>query len=172
MRNRDNSFDPMQMAVVTRPLPARYGRKCQGFNLVEMVVVISIIALLASVAIPSFTGMITRMKAQNAASDLHVALIKTRSEALKRNANVTLAIDSGGKGWKIYPSAVPGTLLENYTANGNVTITGAGSVEYNSSGRIAGVVSFGIKAVMGSESAERCVSTSLSGLPKVKKSAC
>lgn len=144
---------------------------CSGFNLIEVVVVIAIISILASVAVPSFTGTITRTKAQNAASDLHMALMKTRSEAIKRNTNVKLAISSGGKGWTIYPSAAEGNVLESYVVSGNVTISGAGSVEYNSSGR-AGVVSFGTKSVMGSESAERCVSTSLSGLPKVKKSAC
>ena len=147
-------------------------RACRGFNLIELVVTIAIISILATVAVPSFTGTITRMKAQGAASDLHMALIKTRSEAIKRNANVTLAIADGGKGWSIYPTAAEGNVLDSYTVSGNVSISGAGSVEYNSSGRIAGLVSFGIKAVMGSESAERCVSTSLSGQPKVKKSAC
>ena len=58
---------------------------------------IAIISILASVAVPAFTGMITRMKAQGAASDLHMALMKTRSEAIKRNANVTLALAGGGK---------------------------------------------------------------------------
>lgn len=110
------------------------------------------------------------MKAQGAASDLHMALIKTRSEAIKRNANVTLAIADGGTGWTIYPSTAEGNVLESYTVSGGVSISGD-LVEYNSSGR-ASVVSFGIKAAMGSESVERCVSTSLSGLPKVKKSAC
>lgn len=147
-------------------------RACRGFNLVELAVVIAIISIVVSIAVPSFTGMITRMKAQGTASDLHIALIKTRSEAIKRNANVKLAIASGGKGWSIYPSAAEGNVLESHAVNGNVSISGDSSVEYNSSGRIAGVVSFGIKAVMGSESAERCVSTSLSGMPKVKKSAC
>jgi type IV fimbrial biogenesis protein FimT len=145
-------------------------RRSRGFNLVEIVVVIAIISILASIAVPSFTGMITRMKAQGVASDLHMALIKTRSEAIKRNANVTLAIADGGTGWTIYPSTAEGNVLESYTVSGGVSISGD-LVEYNSSGR-AGVVSFGIKAVMGSESVERCVSTSLSGLPKVKKSAC
>lgn len=144
----------------------------QGFNLVELMAVIAIIAILATVAVPSFTGMITRMKAQSVTSDLHMALIKTRSEAIKRNANVTFAVASGGKAWTIYPSAAQGTILDSYTVSGDVTISGSSSVEYNSSGRVAGVVSFGVKALMGSESAERCVSISLSGLPKVKKSAC
>ena len=148
------------------------GRGCRGFNLIELVVVISIISILASIAVPSFSGMITRMKAQGAASDLYMALIKTRSEAIKRNANVKLVIASGGKGWTIYPTGAEGNVLESYTVNSDVSMSGSGSVEYNSSGRIVGAVSFGIKAVMGSESTERCVSTSLSGSPKVKKSAC
>ncbi len=152
----------------TRLASQKAWRVSRGFNLVEMVVVIAIISLLASIAVPSFTGMITRMKAQGAASDLHMALMKTRSEAIKRNANVTLALASGGKGWTI---AAGGNVLESYTVSEGVSISGDDPVKYNSSGR-AGVVSFGIEAVMGSESVERCVSTSLSGLPKVKKSAC
>ena len=140
----------------------------RGFNLVEMVVVIAIISILASVSVPSFTGMITKSKAQSAASDLHMALMKTRSEAVKRNTNATLAITADGNGWTI---TAGGNVLESYTVSGGVSISGDAPVTYNSSGR-AGVVSFGIKAVMGSETVERCVSTSLSGLPKVKKSAC
>lgn len=133
-----------------------------------MVVVIAIISILSSIAVPAFTGMITRMKAQTAASDLHMALMKTRSEAVKRNANATLAVAGDSNGWTI---TVGGNVIENYTVSGGVSISGDEPVTYNSSGR-AGVVSFGIKAVMGSETVERCVSTSLSGLPKVKKAAC
>ena len=164
-----NSFNPRYF-YPAKPVSHGAWRVCRGFNLVEIVVVIAIISILASIAVPSFTGMIARMKAQGTASDLHMALIKTRSEAIKRNANVKLAVASGGKGWTIYPSTAQGNILESYSVNGGVSISG-NLVEYNSSGR-AGVVSFGIKAVMGSETAERCVSTSLSGLPKVKKSAC
>ncbi len=140
---------------------------CRGFNLVEMVVVIAVISIMASIAVPSFTGMIAKMKAQTAASDLQMALMKTRSEALKRNANVTLAVASGGSGWTI---TAGNNVLDSYTVSGGVSVSGDG-LTYNSSGR-AGIVSFGIKAVMGSELVERCVSTNLSGLPKVKKSAC
>ena len=156
---------------LTKPALHGAGRGCSGFNLIELVVVIAIISIMASIAVPSFTGMIAKMKAQSTASDLHMALMKTRSEAIKRNANVKLVIASGGKGWTIYPSAADGNVLESHAVSGNVSISGAASAEYNSSGR-AGVVSFGTKAVMGSETAERCVSTNLAGLPKVKKSAC
>lgn len=164
-------FSPGCFSLINAALHGKR-RGCRGFNLLELIIVIAIIAILASVALPSFTGMISRMKAQGAASDLYIALIKARSEAIKRNANVTLAIASDGKGWTIYPSAAEQTLLENHITNSDVSVNGDESVEYNSSGRITGVVSFGIKAVMGSASTERCVSTSLSGLPKVKKSAC
>jgi type IV fimbrial biogenesis protein FimT len=165
-----NSFSSRYFCLAK---PASHGvaRGYRGFNLVELVIVIAIISIVASIAVPSFTGMITRMKAQGTASDLHMALIKTRSEAIKRNANVTLAIADGGTGWTIYPTTKVDNVLESYTVSGGVSISGD-LAEYNSSGRIVGVVSFGIKAVMGSESVERCVSTSLSGMPKVKKSAC
>ncbi len=164
-----NSLGP-QSFYPSRFVSHKSWKLSQGFNLIEMVVVVTIIGMLAMIAVPAYTGLITRMKAKSTATDLYMALIKTRSEAIKRNANVTLSV--GSSGWQIYPSAAEDKVLEDHTINGDVTLSGTASVEYNSSGRIAGIVSFGVKAVMGSESSERCVSTSLSGLPKVKSSAC
>lgn len=131
----------------------------------------AIVGILASVAVPSFTQAITLMRAKAATSDLYAALIKTRSEAVKRNEKVTFSVVNGN-GWKIYPSAAPDSVLENHAISGNVSLTGAGSVEYNSSGRPTGTASFTIKASIGSTESAGCVSLSLSGLPNVKSTAC
>jgi len=153
-------------------IPARLNA---GFTLVELVVAIAVIGILASIAIPSFSGMIANSKAKGIATDLYFDLAKARSEAVKRNMDVTMSPSDDGwkKGWNIYPTNQSDNILENHSVSGaNVSVSGPGSVKYNSSGRIGGSVSFDIEATVGSASANACVTVSLSGLPNVKNSAC
>jgi type IV fimbrial biogenesis protein FimT len=148
---------------------------CAGFSLVELVVTIAVVGILASIAIPSFSGMIANNKARGVATDLYFDLAKARSEAVKRNRDVTMSPTDDGwkKGWNIYPTNQSDNILESHSVSGaNVSVSGPGSVKYNSSGRIGGSVSFGIEATVGSASANSCVTVSLSGLPNVKNSAC
>jgi len=146
-----------------------------GFTLVELVVAIAVVGMLAAIAIPSFSGMIANNKAKGIATDLYFDLAKTRSEAVKRNMDVTISpvVDGWKKGWSIYPTNQSDNVLESHSVSGaNVSVSGPGTVKYNSSGRIGGSASFDIEATVGSASAKTCVTVSLSGLPNVKKSAC
>lgn len=64
--------------------------RAHGLTLVELLVTLAIVAVGAAIAAPSFTGMLadTRLSAQ--ANDLLASLKYTRSEAVKRNARVTM----------------------------------------------------------------------------------
>ena len=64
--------------------------RARGVTLVELLVTLAIVAVGAAIAAPSFKGMIadTRLSAQ--ANDLLVSLKYTRSEAVKRNARVSM----------------------------------------------------------------------------------
>jgi type IV fimbrial biogenesis protein FimT len=53
-------------------------------------VVITIVAILASIAGPSFGGIIERYRVRRASEDLTASLYLARSEALRRGGNITL----------------------------------------------------------------------------------
>lgn len=145
-----------------------------GFTLVELVVTIAIVGILAAVAIPSFSSLIASTRAGGVATDLYMSLVKARSEAVKRNTAVLVKPADAGwnKGWTVSPANAETNVLENHTVVGTVSVSGPGSVRYNSSGRVAGSVSFSISATLGDATSERCLLVSLSGLPTIKATAC
>ncbi len=65
-------------------------------------VVVAIIAVLASLAAPSFTPMIERWRVRNATEDLTSTLYYARSEAIKNGGGIAIdATDGWSKGWKV-----------------------------------------------------------------------
>jgi len=150
--------------------------RVSGFSLVELMVVLTVVAILATLAAPSFNQAIEGQRAKSAATDLYIALSRARSEAITRNTNVTLSPVSGNwaHGWQI-PDPGTGTLIENHDAlKGNLTVTpsAAGGIVYRSSGRIqaAGTASFSIAGTYASSA--RCVCVSLSGRPAILEGVC
>ncbi|MFZ6676230.1 GspH/FimT family pseudopilin [Undibacterium sp. Xuan67W] len=61
-----------------------------GFTLIELMLVIVIVGVLASIGIPSYRTFISTGKITTATSSLHGALLLARTEAIKRGKNVTI----------------------------------------------------------------------------------
>ncbi len=70
--------------------------RSSGFTLVEMLVAISIAAILLAVAVPSFQGLIKRNATENLQSRLASALTAARSEAASRNIVTTICSSDDG----------------------------------------------------------------------------
>ena len=146
-------------------------RKPRGFTLIELMVVVALAAILAALAAPSFKSFVSGQRVKAAASDFAMAAILARSEAIKRNADVTITpVTSGATGWKDgWTVAVGATHLRQQQAYTGVTFSGpASAITYNGSGRLAAAVS--TMTITGSDGSARCVAFDLSGMPKSSKS--
>jgi type IV fimbrial biogenesis protein FimT len=144
-------------------------RSAAGFTLIELLVVLSIAVILVLVAAPSFSYLIANRSAKSAASELLSSLQRARSEAIARNANVTLSPISGSwqNGWQVLgPTS---TVLDTRPLVKGATVTGPTSVVYRSSGRITATTapSFLFTAT-GADNVYQCVSVDLTGRPYMK----
>jgi type IV fimbrial biogenesis protein FimT len=148
-----------------------------GFTAIELLVVVSIVGVLAAIAGPSFADLIANQRASSAATDLHVALATARSEATKRNADVTLSQKSGGwkNGWSIVdPSDSTKTVLD-HGALSTAGVTGSlTNVVYQSSGRVSGATkpTFAVTITLGSSVITKYVCVDLGGRPFTQASSC
>ncbi|HIQ15345.1 MAG TPA: prepilin-type N-terminal cleavage/methylation domain-containing protein [Leucothrix sp.] len=64
--------------------------KKNGFTLIEALVTVSIASILISIAVPSFKTMLKNNRITAATNEFVTALVLARSEALKRNNNVSV----------------------------------------------------------------------------------
>lgn len=67
-----------------------------GFSLIELMVVIAIAAVLATLAVPSFQGMIASSNLTSTTNDLIATLARAKSDAIRRGKRVTVCMSADG----------------------------------------------------------------------------
>jgi type IV fimbrial biogenesis protein FimT len=149
---------------MTRP------RNESGFTLMELMVTVSISAILLAIGAPSFSSFVLSQKVSAASSDVTSMLTFARSEAIKRNGNVVVTHKSGG--WQNGWTTQSGTnTVGQQEAFSNVAIANSAStLTYNNSGRISGSGNITFQISGGANT--RCVTVDLSGMPKSKNGSC
>lgn len=151
-----------------------------GFTLIELMITITILALLVTIGIPSYKKIVERNAITTAGNDLYASLQLARSEAVSREESVRVEADPGGwsAGWNVVIVASAEEIDRYRMANSTIGITpkgnflapDAGVVTYTSTGRaLTAYNEANDHFEILSNTQKRCVIMSTTGRPFVKK---
>ena len=71
-----------------------------GFTLIELMVVIAVLAIVVTLAVPGMGNFLDSNKLRGAASQLYADMQYARSESIKQNLNISISLTSnGGTSW-------------------------------------------------------------------------
>lgn len=147
--------------------------RLSGFTLVELMVAIAVLAILVTIAIPNYRAFVLNARMTAQANDFLASLNMARSEAVKRNAIVTLSAKGGGwaDGWVI--TAAGTTLRDHAALEGSSTLVNVGglsSISFRSNGQVQeGVTSFNLCNPDTSIAPGRDIALSVAGTGSVVK---
>ncbi len=154
----------------------------RGFTLIELMIAITVLAILLGIGIPSFRDIIQNNRATAATNELVTALQLARSEAVKRRQNVTVcrrnaagsACDNGtdwAAGWLVQSG---GTVIKVWDPqSGNPAFNAsANTVTFQSSGRATSAVSFTITFPDCTGQQSRTVDVAATGRVNTTRNAC
>lgn len=151
------------------------GARAAGFTLIEVLVALAVAVTLAALAMPSFSSMLASQRGKSGSADLLTALTRARSEAIKRNAEVTLApvrTSQWQQGWRIAHPSNPNAVLEEHGPLANAAISGPVSVVYLPNGRLKGSAAVSFSLTVSGNPQRRCVKVDLSGRPYQTQQEC
>lgn len=152
--------------LVSLPMPdARFmPLRHAGFTLIEMMVVVSVLAVMLSLAMPGLGSLLEAQRLRAAAFDLVGDLTAARGEALNRRQTVLVAPISSGdwtSGWRVTEGGE--VLRQRSPVGGSLSVSEApASIAYDRNGRLSGGDGF-VRIELGSsrlsdETRMRCIS--------------
>jgi prepilin-type N-terminal cleavage/methylation domain-containing protein len=117
----------------------------RGFTMIELIVMMSVVAILAGIAVPSFVSVAQGERRIGETADLVLALNYARSEAVKQNTSTGVTVTANGSwanGWTVCCTSSGATIdaLPPLDARSTVTASLAGTtpltVSFQNSGAL------------------------------------
>jgi len=142
----------MKHSSTTRPIVTT-----AGFSLVELMVVLAVLVILASIAVPAYTVWVPNYKLKAAAREVYSALQLAKLRAVKENTNVVIWFDINTNRYRAFlddgtgagvagnntqdgtePTIKEGTLDPDVTMYNTVFSTWSNQTVFNSRGLASG----------------------------------
>ena len=152
----------------------RQTRLARGFTLIELIVVVAILVTIVAVVAPSFRSFLQGQQVKGLAYDLTTDLLLARSEALKRNVNVSITPNSGNwnSGWITQTEATEDQISARNESALAVSISDApAGITFNVNGRVSAPVD-DVRMTIRSGQVARCVELAVSGRARSSVGAC
>jgi type IV fimbrial biogenesis protein FimT len=150
----------------------------RGFTLIELMVTVAVIAIFSTLAAPSFRQLIALQRVRTAASAITESLWIARSEAIKRNANVTFKVKKGSiVDWDVTESLDgTGPSLHHQEGFPSITSTTSSGADvlytFNPYGRLSAGAGWIKLTAPNAASASRYVCVSTMGRAAVQEASC
>jgi type IV fimbrial biogenesis protein FimT len=110
-----------------------------GFSLIELLVTISVVAIMLGLAVPTFSDVREKSIVRGAAGDLLALVTQAKLEAAKRNDFVTVSVRGSGSSWCVgLQTGLTGCNCANTTCN----VSQLGATAYNGA-RLLAAANFG-----------------------------
>jgi type IV fimbrial biogenesis protein FimT len=141
------------LIAISQPLFSK--TKLLGFSLVELMIGVAVLAIIMSIAFPSFNAMLKNSQIRNATESIQNGIQMARAEAVKRNTPVQFDLRGTNSAWTICVRPSPAASCpvtdnattiqsravdEGSSSNVTVTTTDAAPFVFNSFGAMVSPV--------------------------------
>jgi type IV fimbrial biogenesis protein FimT len=148
-------------------------KRQSGFSLVELMAAVAILIILAGVGLPQMSQFVVNQRIKTTSSDLFASILRARSEAIKRNTDITMTPTTNwSTGWTIPSPNAGEPALASFTTRSSVTVEGpTGAITFSGAGRLKGTANptFSVSSAQGSP---RCITIDLGGRPNMQNKSC
>jgi prepilin-type N-terminal cleavage/methylation domain-containing protein len=98
-------------------------KKENGFTFMELAIVMAIIGILSSIAVPAYNSWLPRYRLKHAAMDLRANMSSVKLEAIKNNSDWAIVFDTGNNAYHVCSDDGVNNIWDGPSGDDTVEIT-------------------------------------------------